>query len=113
MLTVIWNKICALFTVDKVGVLLKILLTKATAKISSMFIDQINNKENQRKAYEYVKELYARDDLSNSEKAKLFNQKMLEWAKNVAKKSLNDCVINCLRELAVIAVKSEAVSKDK
>lgn len=113
MLTALWAKICALFTVEKVGILLKLLLTKVAANISTKLIDQIKNKENQQKAYEFVKELQARSDLTNAEKAKLFNKKMLDWAKTFAKKTLSESVINCLRELAVIAVKTENASKSK
>lgn len=107
MLTAIWTKICALFGADTFGVLLKILLQKIVAKAASEIIDQVKNKENQQKAYEFVKELNANTEMSNSEKVKTFNKKMAEWAKDVAKTTLSDSAINLLRELAVVAIKAE------
>jgi hypothetical protein len=44
--------------------------------------------------------------LTNKEKQKIFNQQMLEWAKSLGKK-MSESVINCLRELAVNALKAE------
>ena len=44
--------------------------------------------------------------MTNSEKAKMFNKQMLDWAKKVGKK-LSDSMINCLREMAVAALKAE------
>lgn len=67
----------------------------------------MKNKENQQKAYEFVKELNTNTEMSNSEKVKAFNKKMAEWAKDVAKTTLSDSAINLLRELAVVAIKAE------
>jgi len=61
---------------------------------------------NQKKAYDFVKELRLRTDLTNAEKAVLFNKKMLEWAK-AAGKIMASSVVNCLREMAVNALKAE------
>ena len=82
--------------------LLKILMSKAT----SVIVAEITNKENQQKAYEFVKELNANQALTTKEKAAVFNTKLAEWAKSKGKE-LSGSVINCLRELAVIAIKSE------
>ena len=106
MLTAIWTKICALFGGNTVGVLFKILLQKVASKAASAIVDEIKNKENQQKAYELAKQL-ADTQLSNTEKAKAFNKMFGEWAKNVAKKTISDSIVNCLRELAVIALKAE------
>ena len=73
--------------------------TKSLAK-------EIFNRENQQKAYEFVKELHANKELSNSEKALAFNKKMGEWALKCGK-VLAGSVINCLREMAVNALKDE------
>lgn len=107
MITAIWTKICAWLGADTVGVLLKIILQKTVAKAASKIIDQVKSKENQQKAYEFVKELNANTEMSNSEKVKAFNKKMAEWAKDVAKTTLSDSAINLLRELAVVAIKAE------
>ena len=64
------------------------------------------NVENQRKAYEFVKSLHNDTTKTNMEKAQVFNLKMLDWAKREGK-NIGDSVINCLRELAVNAIKSE------
>ena len=64
------------------------------------------NVENQKKAYEFVKSLHNDTTKTNMEKAQVFNLKMLDWAKREGK-NISDSVINCLRELAVNAIKSE------
>lgn len=101
-MTAIWAWIKSLFTAKKVGVLLSIFAKKAVAPV----IAEIADPENQKKAYEFVKDLQLRTDLTNKQKAALFNEQMLEWAKKVGK-ILVDSVVNCLRELAVNALKAE------
>ena len=98
----VWTWVKSLFTAKKVGVLLVIFAKKAVAPV----IAEIADPENQRTAYKFVKDLRLRTDLTNKQKAALFNKQMLEWAKK-AGKILADSVVNCLRELAVNAVKAE------
>ena len=98
----VWAWFKSLFTAKKVGVLLAIFAKKAVAPV----IAEIADPENQKKAYGFVKDLRFRTDLTNKQKAALFNEQMLEWAKK-AGKILADSVVNCLRELAVNAVKAE------
>ena len=98
----VWAWVKGLFTAKKVGVLLAIFAKKAVVPVIAEIVDP----ENQKKAYEFVKELRLRTDLTNKEKAALFNKQMLEWAKK-AGKILADSVVNCLRELAVNALKAE------
>ena len=84
------------------GVVLKILLLGAGKAIAKDIMDV----ENQKKALEFVKELRARTDLTGAEKAKLFNRKFLKWAA-AGGKAIASSVVNCLREMAVVAVKTE------
>lgn len=98
----VWTWIKSLFTAKKVGMLLAIFAKKAVAPV----IAEIADPENQRTAYKFVKDLRLRTDLTNKQKAALFNEQMLEWAKK-AGKILVDSVVNCLRELAVNALKAE------
>lgn len=67
---------------------------------------EIMDKENQQKAYEFVKELHFRKDMTAKEKAETFNLKMLVWCRDFGKQ-LSDSTINMLRELALSAFKSE------
>ena len=69
-------------------------------------VKQIVDLENQRKALEFAKKLHHRKDYTDYEKAQVFNLQMLDWAKTF-NKTLTDCSINCLRELAVAAIKAE------
>ena len=92
----------SMFTRNKIGMLIEILLLRAGSTIAKEILD----KDNQKMAYEFVKALNARVDITSKEKAKLFNEQMLDWAKKLGKK-MNESVVNCLRELAVNALKSE------
>ena len=92
----------SMFTRNKIGMLIEILLLRAGSTIAKEILD----KDNQKIAYEFVKALNARVDITSKEKAKLFNEQMLDWAKKLSKK-MNESVVNCLRELAVNALKSE------
>lgn len=92
----------SMFTRNKIGMLIEILLLRAGSTIAKEILD----KDNQKIAYEFVKALNARVDITSKEKAKLFNEQMLDWAKKLGKK-MNESVVNCLRELAVNALKSE------
>lgn len=101
MLAKLLKTLTSLFKHNKVGLLLQIMLAKAAVA----GIKEILDPDNQKKAYDFVKELKA-SDMSNLEKAKAFNKKMLKWAKSVGK-VMGESVINCLREMAVNAVKAE------
>ena len=101
MLAALWSWFVGLFTKEKIGILF-IMLFKAGV---SAVADQIADLQLQKKALEFVKELAVRDDLTGREKAELFNEKMLEYAKTLGK-TLCESVINCLRELAVNALKA-------
>ena len=98
----LWAWVKGLFTAKKVGVLLAIFAKKAVAPV----VAEIMDPENQKKAYEFVKGLRLRTDLTNAQKAAAFNRQMLEWAKK-AGRTLAESVVNCLRELAVNALKAE------
>ena len=102
MISKILLKICSLFPKSKLGILLSIMFTKA----SSVVIKDILDPENQKKAYEFVKELHNRTDISNKVKAKEFNKMMIRQLKKEGKE-ICESVINCLRELAVNAIKTE------
>lgn len=101
MLAALWSWFVGLFTKEKIGILF-IMLFKAGL---SAVAEQIADLQLQKKALEFVKELAIRDDLTGREKAELFNEKMLEHAKTLGK-TLCESVINCLRELAVNALKA-------
>ena len=92
----------SMFTRNKIGMLIEILLLRAGSTIAKEILD----KDNQKIAYEFVKALNTRVDITSKEKAKLFNEQLLDWAKKLGKK-MNESVVNCLRELAVNALKSE------
>lgn len=102
MLAALWSWFIGLFTKEKIGVLF-ILLFKAGV---SAVAQQIADLQLQKKALEFVRELAKRDDISNLEKAAIFNEKMFEYAKKLGK-VLCESVVNCLRELAVNALKAE------
>lgn len=102
MLAALWHWFIGLFTREKIGILF-ILLFKAGA---SAVAEQIADLQLQKKALEFVKELAQRNDITNVEKAKIFNQKLFEYGKLLGK-TLCESVINCLRELAVNAHKAQ------
>ena len=108
MLTKLLSVITSMFCKNKLGMLLEILLLRASSAIAKEILD----KDNQKMAYEFVKALNARTDITNKEKAKIFNEQMLDWAKKIGKK-MNESVVNCLRELAVNALKSELQKEEK
>lgn len=61
------------------------------------------------KAWEFVKELHVRTDLTGSEKAKIFNEKLCTWGKKVGK-VVGTMALNIVREVAYAALKI-AISK--
>lgn len=98
----VWAWVRGAFAAKKAGILLAIFAKKAAAPV----VAEIADPENQAKAYEFVKGLRLRQDLTNGQKAALFNRQMLEWAKK-AGRILAGSAVNCLRELAVAALKAE------
>jgi len=102
MASIILNWLKSIFTREKIGILFQKLFKNA----AQQFAKEIFNSENQKKAYEFVKELHYNKELTNSEKAKVFNQKMAEWAFKCGR-ILATSVINCLREMAVNVLKDE------
>lgn len=101
-----WTSILRLLSKTILGELFTRLLKTSASTIFKALTDRENN----RKAYEFVKELNARTDIDNKEKAKEFNKKMLEWSKSLGRE-LKESVINCLREFAVNVIKSEIETK--
>lgn len=102
MLSALWAWLVGLFTKEKVGILFVLLFKAGTSVIAA----EIADTGLQKKALEFVRVLAKREDLSNKEKAQIFNEKMFDYAKKIGK-SLGEAVINCLRELAVTALKAE------
>lgn len=101
LLKKIWTWLKELFSRDdSQSALLKVLMEG----LSGDDLDVIKDKELGAKAIQFVKELNERTDLTGSEKAKIFNEKMLAYLKKVGK-VVAVFAINLLRELAVTAVK--------
>lgn len=102
MLAALWSWFIGLFTKEKIGILFLLLFKSGCSAVAS----EIANPEFQKKALEFVRELALCDDLTNSAKALLFNKKMLEYGTKIGK-VFCESVLNCLRELAVNALKAE------
>lgn len=102
MLAALWAWFVGLFTKERIGILFLMLFKSGASAIAA----QIADLELQRKALDFVRELHARTDIGNAEKARIFNDKMSKYGK-ILGKTLCDSVINCLRELAVNALKAE------
>jgi predicted transcriptional regulator len=98
-----WVSIVRMLAKSVLGELFNRLLKNAASTLFKMLMDKDNN----RKAYEFAKELASNKEMSNAEKAKEFNRKMVEWAK-IAGRELKESTINCLREFAVSVIKAEA-----
>ena len=97
----LWKWICSLFTGEKIGIIWRTLFTAAKNTVAEM----VSDPDNQAKAWELAKSLMS-SDLTNENKAALFNSKMSEWAKQ-AGKQLTEAAINALRENAVVALKGD------
>lgn len=102
MFTLLWKYIISLFTADKIGIIIRLMLTKA----GSIALREIFDAENQKKAYELVKRLNSDDTLTGKEKAKLFNLQMAEYLKKLGKE-IAESSLNCLREMALSALRAE------
>ena len=102
MLAQLWSWFVGLFTVDRVGILFVLLFKSGVSAIGK----EIADKNLHRKALAFVRELALQDDLTNAEKEKIFNEKMISYSKSLGK-VLGESVVNCLRELAVNALKAQ------
>lgn len=102
MFTLLWKWLVSLFTADKIGVLVRTILIKSGTTLAIELLDV----DNQKKALEFVRELNKNTEMTNVQKAKQFNRQMLEWSAKLGKK-MTLSVVNCLREMAVNAVKIE------
>lgn len=102
MLSALWAWFVGLFTKEKVGILFLLLFKSGMSAVATQIADQ----NLQRKALDYVRKLSRREDIDNIQKAKEFNKKMAEYGALIGK-TLCESVINCLRELAVNALKAE------
>ena len=102
MISQLWSWFVGLFSVERVGILFVLLFKSGISAVAK----DIADKDLQRKALTFVRELALRDDLSNAEKAKIFNEKMIAYAKTLGR-VLAESVVNCLRELAVNALKAQ------
>lgn len=107
MLSKIINAIKTFFSNEIVGIIFQ----KLFNNVKTALIKELSDPENQRKAYTFVKELASRNDMTSKEKMETFNLKMLVYAKDHGKK-LSDSMINCLRELALAAIKNELQLKE-
>lgn len=103
MFTSLWAWIVGLFAKENVGILFTILFKVGKSIVASKIAD----KKLQKEAWEAAKELALRDDLSNEEKAKMFNERLKEFSKTSGI-SIGESVLNCLRELAVNALKAQS-----
>lgn len=86
------------------------LFNKLLQNAGSTIFKALTDKKSNRKAYQFVKELNERTDLSKREKMEIFNLKMLDWAKETGIE-LKDSTLNCLREFAVNVLKAEMEKK--
>jgi len=102
MLATLWAWFVGLFTKEKIGILFVMLFKAGISAVASHIADQ----DLQQKALKFVRELALRDDLTKQEKAAIFNEKMVAYGKQIGK-VLCESVINCLRELAVNALKAQ------
>lgn len=78
---------------------------------SSLIISEIMDPLNQEKAVEFIKQAAAKKTYSNIEKAEMFNLKMLDWAEKSGS-HLSDCMLNCLREMALASLKASGAKLD-
>lgn len=106
MFTLFWKWAVSFFTADRIGVLVRKLFISAAKPV----VSDLLNPQNQKKAYEFVKQLHARKDLTNTQKAREFNKMFIAWAKK-QKVAIRLSIVNCLRELAVNTLKAESPVK--
>ena len=102
MLAALWKWFLSLFTKQKIGILFLLLFESGVSAVGKEIADNRLHE----KAFEFVKELDARKDISTLAKAQLFNKQMIAYGKQLGM-TLCESVINCLRELAVNALKAQ------
>ena len=95
----IWNWFKSFFKSNKQDILAIIL-----SNLNSDLLKELNDTDIKAKAFAFVKELHNRTDISGLEKAKIFNEKLLEYAKKVGK-IIAPAMLNLLREVAYMALK--------
>ena len=95
----VWNWICRLFTKENVGIIWKTLF--ASAKNAAK--KAINDPKVQAKAFETAKTLMS-SDISGDAKKDAFNSTMKDFFAEYGKE-VGTSTLNCIRELAVEAVK--------
>jgi len=95
----VWNWLKSFFVSNKQDILAIIL-----QNLNSDLLKELNDTDIKAKAFEFVKELHKRDDISGLEKARIFNEKLLEYGKKVGK-IIAPHMLNLLRELAYMALK--------
>jgi hypothetical protein len=96
----------SLFAKGTIGILTRKLATAAAKAAARSLASDIMDRRNQKAAYRFVRELHAKDGMSGAQKAREFNRKMAEWSAKCGKR-LASSVVNCLREMAVNAMKDE------
>ena len=99
MLLKVWNWIKSFFKSNKKDILAIILQNLDNPELKELCDTDIKNK-----AFQFVKELHNRKDLTGSQKAKIFNDKLLEYAKKVGK-VIAPVMLNLLREIAYMALR--------
>ncbi len=99
MWTSIWNWIKSFFKSNKQDILTIILSNLNSPELKELCDQDIKNK-----AFEFVKELWNNNELTGIQKAALFNEKLIAYAKKVGK-AIAPAMINLLRELAYMALK--------
>lgn len=95
----IWNWIKSFFKSNKQDILTIILSNLNSPELKELCDQDIKNK-----AFEFVKELWNNNELTGMQKAALFNEKLIAYAKKVGK-AIAPAMINLLRELAYMALK--------
>jgi hypothetical protein len=98
----LWNIICSLFTRENVGIIWKTLF--ASAKDAAK--KAINDPKVQKRAFETAKTLMSMD-ISGDAKKDAFNSAMKDFFAEYGKE-VGTSTLNCIRELAVEAVKQNA-----
>lgn len=103
MFSALWRWFLRRFGKEKVGILFRLLFQSGKSSVASRIADN----RLQEKALEFVKELSKRNDLTPNGKAERFNKKMFEYNQMLGKE-VCESVVNCLRELAVNALKTQS-----
>ena len=80
-----------------------------TANCDSAELKELRDADLMNRAWELVKELHVRTDLTSKQKADIFNEKLLYWGKKVGK-VIGTMALNIVREIAYAALKI-AISK--